>query len=272
MFHTPIRRLALLAPLAALLMAQPAFAHDCNSQTPQTQPMPMSQGAPPQYMPQQPQYPVQEPPLYLTLDKQEYGPNEQIRLRFKALPNFTSSAWIGMLDAAYPHGDANENDRHDLTYQYLKSRLSGELVFDAPRQPGTYDFRLNDNGREYYAVPFTVVEKSFVHTLPGVALSLDKTTYAPGETIRLRFQSAPELSGSAWVGVLDAKYPHGDANKNDQHDIAYQYLQNRMSGELTFKAPTTPGNYDFRLNDNGREFFSVPFHVKTPAPAVKKRV
>lgn len=252
--------------LSGLLLTSPVFAQVCDCPCQNTP-------NPAQMTNQSPAVPIQsynEPPIFIQIDKPEYGLNEQIRLRFKASPTFSSSAWIGILDAAYPHGDASENDRHDINYQYLKSRLSGDMVFAAPTQPGTYDFRLNDGDREYYAVPFKVVDKSFVHQLPGVSLALNKTNYTPGETIKVSFQSAPELSSSAWIGLLDAKYPHGNMSENDKHDLAYQYLQSRMAGEVTFKAPLTPGKYDFRLNDGGREFFTVPFVVSRP-PATKPK-
>jgi hypothetical protein len=215
--------------------------------------------------------PVMEPPVFMQTDKPEYGQNEVIKVKFKALPSFQHGAWIGMLDAGYPHGDGNENDKHDLTYQYLQSKLRGELVFNAPKIPGEYDFRINDNGKEYYAVPFRVVEKSFVHEMPGVNLTLDKKVYRPNENVVLTFQSAPDISSGAWVGILAANYPHGDAGENDKHDLAYQYLSSRLNGQFTFKAPANTGNYDFRLNDNGREYFYVPFTVSTTPvkPAAK---
>src|SRR5262249_53663816 len=132
------------AGMASLLLALslPAFA--VNGYPSQDQPNGQMMNRPPQGI---------EPPVFLMTDKREYDQNERIHMQFKALPSFSSSAWIGMLDAGYPHGDANENDKHDIAYQYLSSRLRGELVFDAPKEPGEYDLRLMDNGREYYAVP-----------------------------------------------------------------------------------------------------------------------
>ena len=97
------------------------------------------------------------------------------------------------------------------------------------------------------------------------SLSLDKTVFAPGEDISVHFTAPPGYSGNAWVGIIPSSVAHGSEAENDKYDIAYQYLEGRTSGTLVFKAPTQPGNYDFRMNDSdngGKEVASVSFTVR----------
>lgn len=98
----------------------------------------------------------------------------------------------------------------------------------------------------------------------NISLNLDKTHFAPGESVMVRFTAPANWPENAWVGIIPASIPHGSESVNDQHDISYQYLNKRTTGSLTFIAPSTPGNWDFRLHDTdngGKEFASVTFSV-----------
>ncbi|MDD5390233.1 MAG: hypothetical protein PHD37_12860 [Gallionellaceae bacterium] len=95
--------------------------------------------------------------LYLARDR--YAPGEAIVVDFTAPGSYASNAWIGIIPSQVPHGSEAENDRHDLTYQYLQKRTSGSMTFTAPTAPGNYDLRLHDtdnNGREVASVSFQV--------------------------------------------------------------------------------------------------------------------
>lgn len=95
----------------------------------------------------------------LRLDKQVFSPGESIAVHFNASPEFAGDAWVGIIPASVPHGKEAVNDQYDLTYQYLKKRTTGTLVFTAPAEPGAYDFRMHDTdsgGREVGHVPFQV--------------------------------------------------------------------------------------------------------------------
>ncbi|MEW6497099.1 MAG: hypothetical protein AB1589_32040 [Cyanobacteriota bacterium] len=82
------------------------------------------------------------------MNKTTFAPREESQISFIALPTKTSNAWIGIIPFQIPHGDENVNDQHDLSYQYLHGGTSGELVFTAPTQTGSYDFRMHDDGKE----------------------------------------------------------------------------------------------------------------------------
>ena len=99
------------------------------------------------------------------------------------------------------------------------------------------------------------------------SLTLYKTVFAPGEPIEVYFTASSDFPASAWVGILPSDVPHGFEVTNDANDIAYQHLNNKTSGTLTFTAPAQPGAYDLRMNDtddasqNGHEVASVSFTV-----------
>jgi len=95
----------------------------------------------------------------LSLARDRYSPGEAIVVDFTAPGSYASNAWIGIIPSQVPHGSEAENDRHDLTYQYLQKRTSGSLTFTAPTAVGNYDLRLHDtdnNGKEVASVSFQV--------------------------------------------------------------------------------------------------------------------
>ncbi len=99
----------------------------------------------------------------------------------------------------------------------------------------------------------------------GPSLTTDKATYAPGETIGVKFAAPAGLPDNAWVGIIPSSVPHGDEATNDNYDLTYQYLKGMTSGTLTFAAPAVAGSYDFRMHDTddgGKEIASVTFTVK----------
>ena len=107
---------------------------------------------------------------------------------------------------------------------------------------------------------------------PGMTLS--KTTYAPGEQITVTFIASPKFSERAWVGIIPSAIAHGSETVNDENDVAYIFLEKKVSGTLQFYAPGQPGKYDFRMHDtdeNGKEVASVSFEVvKTTEGATLK--
>ncbi len=95
----------------------------------------------------------------LTIAKTAFIPGERIVLSFVAPEGLSHKAWIGVVPAEIPHGDETLNDRHDLSYRYLRGRAEGELDFRAPTKGGEYTFRFNSSdsgGEEIASIPFTV--------------------------------------------------------------------------------------------------------------------
>jgi hypothetical protein len=196
----------------------------------------------------------------LELDKTIFAPGEEIAVHFSVGDRVAPSAWIGIIPSRVPHGSEAENDKNDITYQYLQGKPSGTLIFIAPSNIGSYDFRMHDtddNGREIASVSFQVGGTTGT-------LWLDKAIFGAGEEITVHFTAGPGFAENAWIGIIPSSAPHGSEAENDKYDISYQYLQGKSSGTLIFKAPSQAGMYDFRMHDtdnNGKEITSVSFQV-----------
>lgn len=202
----------------------------------------------------------------MSLVKERYKPGKPIVLRFTAPASFDDNAWIGMIPAEVAHGEEALNDQHDMTYQQIKSRTSGEMTFTAPGE-GRYDFRMHDNdtgGKEACYVSFIVTRDLPAEEIAASSLSLNGSVYKPGEKITLHFTAAATFDKNAWIGIVPSEIQHGEEALNDQHDLTYQSVDGKTSGDMTFYAPSTPGRYDFRMNDTdsgGKEVTSVSFTV-----------
>jgi hypothetical protein len=107
------------------------------------------------------------------------------------------------------------------------------------------------------------------------SLWLDKSSFSPNESITVHFTASSSYANNAWVGIIPSHVSHGSESENDRHDIAYQYLRKRTSGDLTFTAPSSPGDYDFRMHDtdsSGSEVADVSFSVEGgTAPVITPR-
>ena len=64
-------------------------------------------------------------------------------------------------------------------------------------------------------------------------LELNKTSFGPGEAIVVIFTASPDYPDNAWVGIIPSEVPHGDEAVNDQHDLAWQYLEGQTEGGFT---------------------------------------
>jgi len=219
----------------------------------------------------QPVQPIQsQGEATLRLERNSFRPGESIRVIFTAPGHYAADAWVGLIPSQTPHGSEAVNDQHDMTYQYVSKRTSGEMLFNAPGEAGTYDFRMNDtdnNGREVASVTFTVSAPAAQPAQPQggeATLRLEQTNFRPGEAIRVFFTAPGHYAANAWVGIIPSQFPHGSEAVNDQHDTTYQYVSKRTSGEMIFNAPGQAGTYDLRMNDtddNGREVATVTFFV-----------
>jgi len=198
----------------------------------------------------------------LKMDKIEFNPGETVEVHFNAPADLPENAWIGIIPSTIPHGSESENDKYDLSYQYLEKKISGTLTFTAPSEPGMYDFRMHDtdsNGKEIASVSFSVGGPSVG------SLRLQKLNYKPNEEIKVHFIASKGFSSDAWVGIIPSSISHGSETENDKHDLTYQYLNNKSSGTLTFNAPENPGTYDIRMNDSdsdGKEITYITIYVK----------
>lgn len=95
----------------------------------------------------------------LSLSRTSYSPGDTVEVSFSVPAGLGSRAWAGLVPSSVEHGSARTNDNHDIQYHYLNGRSSGNLKFNAPQAPGSYDIRLNDgtgNANEIGSVTFRV--------------------------------------------------------------------------------------------------------------------
>ncbi|MBI5323718.1 MAG: hypothetical protein HZB41_00275 [Ignavibacteriae bacterium] len=95
----------------------------------------------------------------IKISKNTFTQGESITLKFTAVSGLKNNAWIGIIPSNVKHGSEAENDKYDLTYQYLGGKTKGTLTFIAPSKSGKYDFRMHDtddNGLEICSVSFKV--------------------------------------------------------------------------------------------------------------------
>lgn len=112
---------------------------------------------------------------------------------------------------------------------------------------------------------FVAVTNTEVEAKGKNTIKMAKKIVKPGATVNIKFTTVSGLKNNAWIGIIPSNVKHGSEAENDKYDLAYQYLGGKAKGTLTFKAPTKPGAYDFRMHDtddNGKELYSLTFVVK----------
>ena len=194
----------------------------------------------------------------LKTDRAEVLPGQPITVTLTSTGSLDQTAWIGVIPSTVQHGTESGNDANDVDYQYYKKDTS-TYTFNAPAKAGSYDFRLSFKGKELATVTFRVLAPDY-----KARLTLPKTSFLPGDEVELNFEVAQSLPKGAWIGIIPSSVPHGSEATNDQHDVSYQYVGDKMTGSFKFHVPDQPGAYDFRLNDSdssGTEIASVSFQV-----------
>ncbi len=179
----------------------------------------------------------------VSTDKSTYLPGEEIRVNFSGAPG-AGGDWICIVRSGAPDTDGGD-------YQYIPTGAErGYLTFTAPG-PGRYEVRAYYNyHRNGYVVSarnsFSVlnqwssggVEPRHEHFEAHGLLDTDKTTYLPGEPIRVHFSEAPGDSGD-WICIVRSGAP-------DNYGGDYQYIPTGAErGYMTFTAHG-PGTYEVR--------------------------
>ncbi len=150
---------------------------------------------------------------------------EKIYVSFSGAPGLEKD-WIGM----YKPGGSDA-----ISSQYLKGRQSGTLAFSTTAE-GTYELRMFESGG---TVPLATSDVVEVKSVAGVKVIAEPSTVAPGGTITVTYWGAPS-SGSGALGLYGIMRP-------DKFHIEKRHLGKNSCGTLTFRAPSKPGQYDFRL-------------------------
>lgn len=202
----------------------------------------------------------------LAADKADYGPGEQITVRFSGMAgdsqDYVSTALAGSPNTAF------------IAYAYAQGQREGSLTLPAPGEPGAYElrafFREDESilrGSLPFSVSGTAVPSSTATTAPAApglpspearaTLALDKPGYAPGETLTVTYAG---MFGHPQDYVATA--PAGAANSIY---LQYRYTEGARTGTATLTAPTEPGDYELRaffMEDEAILRASLPFSVR----------
>jgi hypothetical protein len=125
-----------------------------------------------------------------------------------------------------------------VSQQQLKGRQTGTLAFSAS-DAGTYNFRMFESGGSQ---PLAKSDPVVVVAGKGVKVIAEPSQVAPGGTITVTFWGAPS-SGTGVLGMYGMTRP-------DKFHIEKRPLGSRSCGSMTFRAPSAPGQYDFRMFEN----------------------
>lgn len=180
----------------------------------------------------------------------EFTANETILVRYAGFDGDTGS-YIALAPAGAPP---------DSYYVYAYAReVEGIVELKLPAETGAFELRAvlgRQRGVVQSALKLTIAPPA------GAAmatLALDKTRYAPGETIVVEFSG---MSGSTTDYVAAAK----TASRYTQY-VSYLYTKGEVAGRIELKAPNQPGDYEVRAFFNEDESVlrgAVPFVVAPP--------
>lgn len=154
---------------------------------------------------------------------------DRVNLSYSGAPG-SEGDWVGLYRAG-------SEDDGPIYRKYLEGTESGTLAFSMPSSAGIYEFRLfgeDGTGRLAASGPVEVEASS------GVRIKASPASVRPGEPITVSFWGA--LPSSA-IGMYEMTRP-------DKYMLDMQWTNGRSCGTMTFRAPSTPGRYDFRFFEN----------------------
>ena len=203
-------------------------------------------------------------PGVMTMSKKSFVIGEPVTVDVKLKPGrYYGNAWIGLFTRPDDAAGGAGVEHHRLSYQ--RARLNTKsLKFNGPSTPGKYSFRLYDRDAHYFLLD-TIDFDVTVPPTPDV-LSLNKTDYVTGESIRLGVALKPgRYYGNTWIGLFKKATESDAGARIAGHRITYQRARLNTK-ELNWKAPGEPGRYDFRLYDRDAghyEIASTSFEVRS---------
>jgi hypothetical protein len=186
----------------------------------------------------------------LAVEWDVYDAGEEFKARFQATADFGPYAKVMMVPASAPHGDETETTPFGTAEKYMNQKTEGELTFNAPHDPGTYELRMydRDGGDEVAAVAFDV-------WAPEPGLYLNRDTFFTGDKIPFAFRALGSFGEYASVLLMPVSAPHGDENEAYRSAKEYCYLNKRTEGNDVFIGPNETGQYALRMydRDGGKE-------------------
>ena len=154
------------------------------------------------------------------------GTCDRVNVSYSGAPGFEGD-WIGL----YSVGSGDESP---ISRKYLDGMNNGTLTFNMPSSAGIYEFRMFEDGGYGRIAESSPIE---VEVSAGVRVEAYPARVRPGETITVSFWGAKPASA---IGMYEMTRP-------DKFMLAMQWTNGRTCGTMTFRAPSSPGRYDFRL-------------------------
>ncbi len=183
-----------------------------------------------------------------------YDAGAELNATFRATDEFGYYAKVMLVPASAPHGNETETTKYGAAEKYLYQKIEGELTFNAPHDPGTYELRMfdRDGGDEVAAVAFDV-------WAPEPGLYLNQSRFLAGDKISFAFTALGSFGTYAKVVLMPVSAPHGDENEASRSGEAECYLYKRTEGSEVFISPNEPGQYALRMydKDGGKEVAST---------------
>jgi len=95
-----------------------------------------------------------------------------------------------------------------------------------------------------------------------VKLVPKKVTVRAGGKFFVFFEAPDGFEREAWIGITkkDSPYDIYDPEKSD-HVYYHKFLLNKVQGDLLFKAPENPGNYEIRMYHKQEQGMMVGAHI-----------
>jgi hypothetical protein len=192
----------------------------------------------------------------LILDTVSYADTDTISASFRNLPP-DASANLTLLNPARDYAAEDS--------EYLPDATAGVALFDMAGRlaPGVYMIRAEVQFPDRTDV--IVLQRDFSITAGLAELAIDKTEFAPGETITVRF-SGMSGDGQDYISTAPAGAPNSTF-------LQYVYLNSAREGVAKLAAPAEAGSYELRAffrEDESVLRGSLPFTVAgaavTPAP------
>lgn len=186
--------------------------------------------------PELPPEPADKSVPSLTLIAAEFETNEKIVIRYAGLGD-EKGTYIALAEAGAPLSQY-------VSYVDAKG-AEGTVEMKLPPEPGAYELRAFIGGKTDAAKATAALTLSVPAGAPMATFALDKTSYAPGETIGIDFKG---MSGSKqdYFAISAPK---------DRYSryVTYVYTKGEIDGHAELKAPTQPGSYEVRAFFDERE-------------------
>ncbi len=170
-------------------------------------------------------------------------PGEPLRIRFQSEDGLHERSWIGIVAE-----DATEDPTpaHSASNN-MKARTSGTLTSEVPRVIGDYRLWMYDawNRQRLAELPIriTLDKDSATLSLPG------GPQVEAGQSFEVDFTASPYYSYYDWVAVVAADTPQNAADAEIPLASGTVRLEGRRNGRLTLTAPSVPGRYLLRMQD-----------------------